>query len=126
MSKERALLRKVCVFLDSHVENDCGLISDIRSLLSEPNEEKLTMTQRLEEYKKGYARAEQRLKREPLSDEEIFSIGYIAGFTLDHVENDNGDSTYGFLNEYGYINNDPYLKFVRAIEQAHGIGVGDE
>ena len=61
-------------------------------------------------------------KREPLSDEEIFSIGYIAGFTLDHVENDNGDSTYGFLNEYGYINNEPYLKFARAIEKAHGIG----
>jgi hypothetical protein len=61
-----------------------------------------------------------------LSDDEIFSIGYIAGFTLDHVENDNGDSTYGFLNEYGYINNESYLKFVRAIEKAHGIGVDDE
>ncbi len=69
-----------------------------------------------------FSQAMKDLKREPLSDEEIFSIGYIAGFTLDHVENDNGNSTYGFLNEYGYINNDPYLKFARAIEKAHGIG----
>jgi len=66
-------------------------------------------------------------KREPLSDEEIFNIGYNAGFTLDHVENDDDDcSSYGFLNEYGYIDNNPYFKFVRAIEKAHGIGVENE
>jgi hypothetical protein len=63
-------------------------------------------------------------KREPLSDDEIFNIGYNAGFALDHVENDNDDcSAYGFLNEYGYIDNNPYFKFVRAIEKEHGIGV---
>ncbi len=62
-------------------------------------------------------------KREPLSDDEIFNIGYNAGFTLDHVENDDDDcSSYGFLNEYGYIDNNSYFKFVRAIEKAHGIG----
>lgn len=64
MSRERELLMKVCKFLDSDVENNYGLVSEIRSLLAQPNEEKLTMTQRLEEYKKGYARAEQRLKTE--------------------------------------------------------------
>jgi hypothetical protein len=89
-------------------------------------EEKLTMRQRLEEYKKGYAQAEKDLKREPLSDDEIFNIGYNAGFTLDHVENDDDGSVYGFLNEYGYIDNNPYFKFVRAIEKEHGIGVENE
>jgi hypothetical protein len=64
-------------------------------------------------------------KREPLSDDEIFNIGYNAGFTLDHVKNDDG-SVYGFLNEYGYIDNNPYFKFVRAIEKEHGIGVENE
>ena len=104
MSKERDLLIRVCVFLDSHVENDCSLISDIRSLLSQPNEKKLTMTQRLEEYKKGYARAEQHLKREPLSDETIAELwGEEYSGKTDMVKN-----------------------FARAIEKAHGIGVDDE
>jgi hypothetical protein len=65
-------------------------------------------------------------KQEPLSDDEIFNIGYNAGFTLDHVENDDDGSVYGFLNGYGYIDNNPYFKFVRAIEKAHGIGVENE
>jgi hypothetical protein len=60
-------------------------------------------------------------KREPLREAEIFNIGYNAGFTLDHVKDDVG-SVYGFLNEYGYIDNNPYFKFVRAIEKEHGIG----
>ena len=60
-------------------------------------------------------------KREPLSDDEIFNIGYNAGFTLDHVKDDDG-SVYGFLNEYGCIDNNPYFKFVRAVEKEHGIG----
>jgi hypothetical protein len=64
-------------------------------------------------------------KRESLSDDEIFNIGYNAGFTLDHVKDDDG-SVYGFLNEYGYIDNNSYFKFVRAIEKAHGIGVENE
>jgi hypothetical protein len=127
MTKERELLMRICRFLDSNVEDDFGFVSDIRYLLSQPSEEKLTMRQRLEEYKKGYAKAEQHLKREPLSDDEIFNIGYNAGFALDHVENDDDDcSAYGFLNEYGYIDNNPYFKFVRAIEKAHGVGVENE
>jgi hypothetical protein len=116
---------RICRFLVSNVEYDFGFVSDIRYLLSQPSEEKLTMRQRLEEYKKGYAKAEQHLKREPLSDDEIFNIGYNAGFTLDHVKDDVG-SVYGFLNEYGYIDNNPYFKFVRAIEKEHGIGVENE
>jgi hypothetical protein len=64
-------------------------------------------------------------EREPLREAEIFNLGYNAGFTLDHVKEDVG-SVYGFLNEYGYIDNNPYFKFVRAIEKAHGIGVNDE
>ena len=60
-------------------------------------------------------------KREPLREAEIFNLGYNAGFTLDHVKDDDG-SVYGFLNEYGYIDNNPYFKFVRAIEKEHGIG----
>jgi hypothetical protein len=64
-------------------------------------------------------------ERELLSADEIFSIGYSAGFALDHVENDDG-YVYGFLNEYGYIDNTLYFKFVRAIEKAHGIGVENE
>ena len=125
MTKERELLMRICRFLDSNVEYDFGFVSDIRYLLSQPSEEKLTMRQRLEEYKKGYAKAEQHLKREPLSDDEIFNLGYNAGFTLDHVKDDDG-SVYGFLNEYGYIDNSPYFKFVKAIEKAHGIGVENE
>jgi hypothetical protein len=64
-------------------------------------------------------------KQEPLREAEIFNLGYNAGFTLDHVKDDDG-SVYGFLNEYGYIDNNPYFKFVRAIEKEHGIGVENE
>ena len=104
MSKERELLMRICKFLDSDVDNDYGLGSDIKSLLSQPNEEKLTMTQRLEEYKKGYARAEQHLKRKPLSDETIVELwGEEHSGKTDMVKN-----------------------FARAIEKAHGIGVDDE
>jgi hypothetical protein len=78
-----------------------------------------------EMYQRGYAKAKDDLTREPLSDDEIFNIGYNAGFTLDHVKDDVG-SVYGFLNEYGYIDNNPYFKFVRAIEKEHGIGVENE
>ena len=101
MSKERELLMRICKFLDSDVDNDYGLGADIKSLLSQPNEEKLTMTQRLEEYKKGYARAEQQLKREPLSDAAITEL---------------------------WANKSPINEFecTRLIEQAHGIGVENE
>jgi len=66
-------------------------------------------------------------KREPLSDEEVFDIGfYKAGFDIDHDEGaDYGSDAYGFLNGDGYVDNEPYFKFVRAIEKAHGIGGGE-
>ena len=66
-------------------------------------------------------------KREPLSNEEIFLIGYKAGFSVDHDESaDYKGDVYGFLNEDGHVDNEPYFKLVRAIEKAHGIGVDDE
>jgi hypothetical protein len=67
-------------------------------------------------------------KRKPLSDEEIFEIGYKAGFAIDQDESADYESdAYGFLNEYGYVDNEPYFKLVRAIEKAHDItGVDDE
>ena len=65
-------------------------------------------------------------KRERLSEDEIFNIGYKAGFAIDHVESDDGESTgYGFIDGDGYIDNDLFFKFVRWIEKAHGIGSDD-
>ena len=140
MSKERDLLAKVCVFLDRNVENNCGLVSEIRSLLSQPNEEKLTMQQRLEEYKKGYARAEQRLKREPLSDEmiEVAWMNDSGGCFLSdgNKYSENWTPLYATLpkreplskEEYmslfidTYHSENPITDFVRLIEKAHGIG----
>jgi hypothetical protein len=62
-------------------------------------------------------------KQEPLSEDEIFDIGYKAGFAIDQdYEVDN----YGFLNGDGYVDNEPYFKLVRAIEKAHGITGGEE
>jgi hypothetical protein len=109
MSRERELLMKVCKFLDSDVENNYGLVSEIRSLLAQPNEEKLSMTQRLEEYKKGYARAEQHLKREHLSEGELNSLYYQA--TSQTLREQDTRLAFGFA---------------RAIEKAHGIGIDDE
>ena len=62
-------------------------------------------------------------KREPLSDEEVFDIGYKSGFAVDQDESADYESdAYGFLNEDGYVDNELYFKLVRAIEKAHGIG----
>jgi hypothetical protein len=64
-------------------------------------------------------------KREPLSDEEVFDIGYKAGFAIDQDESDDYESeAYGFINGDGYVDNEPFFKLVRAIEKAHGIGGG--
>ena len=102
MSKERELLKRVRDTLRELKETHYDLYWDIQAELD------LAPT-----------------KREPLREAEIFNLGYNAGFTLDHVKDDDG-SVYGFLNEYGYIDNNPYFKFVRAIEKAHGIGVENE
>jgi len=66
-------------------------------------------------------------KREPLSEEEVFDIGYKAGFAIDQDESADYESeAYGFLNGDGYVDNEPYFKLVRAIEKAHGITGGKE
>jgi len=109
MSKERALLQEV---LDqSYFDKDtvmADIFNRITKLLAQPE----TITPP---------------KREPLSDEEIFAIGYKAGLGIVQDENaDDGSEVYGFLNENGYVDNEPYFKFVRAIEKAHGIGGSDE
>ena len=103
MSKERELLKRVRDTLHELEETHYDLYWDIQAELDLAPQ-----------------------KREPLSDDEIFNIGYKAGLALDHIDNDDDCSTFGFLNEYGYIDNNPYFKFVRAIEKEHGIGVENE
>jgi len=66
-----------------------------------PKRESLTPRQGLEEYKKGYARAEIDLKREPLSETAVCEILIKKEWR-------------GFVD------------LVRIIEKAHGIGGGDE
>lgn len=110
MSKERELLKRVRDTLRELKETHYDLYWDIQAELDLDEQVPVAWMS---------------TKREPLSDDEIFNIGYNAGFTLDHVKNDDG-SVYGFLNEYGYIDNNPYFKFVRAIEKEHGIGVENE
>jgi hypothetical protein len=102
MSKERELLKRVRDTLRELKETHYDLYWDIQAELDLESP-----------------------TREPLSEDEIFNLGYNAGFTLDHVKDDDG-SVYGFLNEYGYIDNNPYFKFVRAIEKAHGVEVENE
>ena len=71
---------------------------------SPPKREPLTPRQGLEEYKRGYARAELDLKREPLSDDEMRAIW-----------------------KEGIRGEIPFVEIGRAIEKAHGItGVDDE
>lgn len=58
----------------------------------------------------------------PLSDSEIIDIGFRAGFAVDSIENEEtGEEETGFLDEAGYIDNEPFIKFVRLIEQTYGI-----
>jgi hypothetical protein len=103
MSKERELLKRVRDTLHELEETHYDLYWDIQAELDLAPP-----------------------KREPLSADEIFNLGYNAGFTLDHVKNDDDGSVYGFLNEYGCIDDKKYFKFVRAIEKEHGIGVENE
>ena len=71
---------------------------EISELLTQPEQEPLTPRQGLEEYKRGYARAELDLKREPLSDEAVLNL----------------------VVQYSSRN-----ELARAIEKAHGIGGGE-
>ena len=74
------------------------LLKEVEAILGQP--EPLTPREGLEEYKRGYARAELDLKREPLSDDEIEKFWK--------------DNFYNGINFYA-----------RAIEKAHGIGGGE-
>jgi len=80
------------------------LQAEIEELLTQPEQENLTPRQGLEEYKRGYAKAELDLRREPLSDETIAGLW--------------GDKYSG---KTFMVRN-----FAKAIEKAHGIGVDDE
>jgi len=79
------------------------LQAEIEELLTQPEQENLTPRQGLEEYKRGYAKAELDLRREPLSDEEMRAIW-----------------------KEGIRGEIPFVEIGRAIEKAHGIGVDDE
>lgn len=62
-------------------------------------------------------------KRHPLSDDEIIKIGFNAGFAVDWDQNeDDSRGEYGFLMGEGDVDNAIFIKFVKAIEKAHGIG----
>ena len=69
MSKERELLERV---LESRTfMQGVALRREIEELLAQPKQETITPRQGLEEYKRGYEKAELDLKREPLGVEEI-------------------------------------------------------
>ena len=97
MSKERELLKKILATGWLNNELSCG----VEELLAQP--ETLTPRQGLEEYKRGYARAELDLKREPLTPQQI-SVG--------------NQST---LN----VTRDAFKQGVKYAEKAHGIGGGE-
>jgi hypothetical protein len=122
MNKERELLKRVRDTLRELKETHYDLYWDIQAELDLAPPKREPLRDNVTDVTAVYLAPQ---KREPLSDDEIFNIGYNAGFTLDHVKDDDG-SVYGFLNEYGYIDNTPYFKFVRAIEKEHGIGVENE
>ena len=81
---------------------------NLRPLYEHPKSNELTPRQGLKEYKKGYARAEVDLKREPLSEEE----SYHEAKRLYEAED-------GLWYEDGFVDG---LKFA---EKMHGIGVGN-
>ena len=93
MSKAKALLRKALEAGDSEWYFGTELLTKIQNFLAQPEPEPLTPRQGLEEFKKGYAQAEQDLKREPLSFEDLNNMW--CGNPID---------------------------FARAIEGFHGIG----
>ena len=65
--------------------------------------------------------------RQPLSDDEIFQLGFKAGFYVDNIMyDDDRTDDYGFVNNEGEVNNECFIKFVRLVEKAHGIGEGSK
>ena len=98
MSVERELLKRWLAGDANQIPTHISLLIETQNLLAQP-------------------------EQEPLSDEEIFAIGYKAGFAIDHDESADYESeAYGFISEDGDVDNEPYFKLVRAIEKAHGIG----
>ena len=73
--KERELLKKLfdAINLLDYRQGLDPLTCEIEELLAQPEQPPITPRQGLEEYKKGYAQAELDLKREPLSESEIFN-----------------------------------------------------
>jgi hypothetical protein len=138
MSKERELLMRICKFLDSEIQNDFGFVSDIRYLLSQPSEEKLTMRQRLEEYKKGYAKAEQQLTAKNEKEPVAWMCNLLGNVVTDKPADNNG-----YTALYKSLKREPlsddwikdnihlihqdvsFTDLVRSIEKAHGIGKFD-
>ncbi len=101
MSKERELLKRVRDTLRELKETHYDLYWDIQAELDlAPQKREPAQTAR-EMYQRGYAKAKDDLKREPLSDEEINAID---------------------LPEKQCT----IREFVRIIEKTHGIGVNDE
>jgi hypothetical protein len=94
------MIEKLCSFQMTY-SDWLLLIADAEELLAQPEQENLTPRQGLEEYKKGYAKAELDLKREPLTDENVCEILLKKEWK-------------GFV------------QLVRIIEKEHGIGVDDE
>ena len=102
MSKERELLKRLAE--KDMVQYYYGsLVNEIQELLAQTEQEPLTPRQGLAEYKRGYARAELDLKREPLSDDEMRAIW-----------------------KEGIRGEIPFVEIGRAIEKAHGIGGQNE
>ena len=90
MSKEMDLLKKILATGWLNHELSC----EVEAILAQPEQEPLTPRQGLEEYKRGYARAEIDLKREPLSGQAVLNL----------------------------VVNRSRNELARAIEKAHGIG----
>ena len=140
MSKERELLERVLDEEDDGISFELSI--EIKELLAQP-EHIADVGNMVEQepvvwngsYMKALMDEVDRLNeellslapppREPLADEEIFEIGYKAGFAIDSIEHDFGVD-YGFLDQDGDVDNEPYFKLVRAMEKAHGITGGGE
>jgi hypothetical protein len=141
MSKERELLMRWLSGEANEMPTHIPLLIETQNLLAQPEQEPVAwkvvdrttgafMFSRVKPMKRHYQYDkvvplyESPPTREPLSDEEIFEIGYKAGFAIDSIERDLA-LDYGFLDEDGDVDNEPYFKLVRAIEKAHGItGIG--
>ena len=105
MSIERELLEKV---ISGDNKGDFfisyDLYKEIHEFLAKPKREGLTPREGLTEYKKGYARAELDLKREPLSDKDIGK-----GFLLTDV----------------WHRYECFIAGIKWAERQHGIGGGE-